>query len=102
MNALPTLTKDERLCNLEHAMAARRARAELRRSLKAGNITLDAALEDPRAQRLYVRQLLASLPGVAQRHAGEIMVRLDIAPNRRVHGLGPRQRERLVAFFENK
>lgn len=99
-STLPTLTTEQRRDNLERAMAVRHARAELRRDLKAGRITLTAALDDPRAQRLHVRQLLASLPGVAQRRAGEIMFRLDIAPSRRVHGLGPRQRERLIELFD--
>lgn len=99
MNTLPTLTTEQRRDNLERAKAARRARAELRRDLKAGRITLMDALDDPRAQRLHVRQLLTALPGVAQKRAGEIMCRLDIMPNRRVHGLGSRQREQLIELF---
>ena len=99
MNTLPTLTTEQRRDNLERAKAARRARAELRRDLKAGRITLMDALDDPRAQRLHVQQLLTALPGVAQKRAGEIMCRLDIMPNRRVYGLGSRQRERLIELF---
>lgn len=99
MNTLPTLTTEQRRANLERAKAARRARAELRRDLKTGRIAPADALDDPRAQRLYVRQFLASLPGVAQKRAGEIMCRLDIDPSRRVNGLGSRQRERLIEML---
>lgn len=101
-NNLPALTDEQRRANLERAKEARRARAELRRELKTGRISLAAALDDQRAQRLYVRQLLTSLPGIAQQRAGEIMCRLDIAPGRRVHGLGSRQRERLIDMFDGK
>lgn len=102
MSNLPTLTIEQRRANLERAKEARRSRAELRRDLKAGRLTLTDALDDPRAQRLHVQQLLTALPGVAQRRAGEIMCILNIVPSRRVHGLGPRQRERLVAFFSDR
>ena len=54
MNTLPTLTTEQRRANLERAKEARRARAELRRDLKTGRIAPADALDDPRAQRLYV------------------------------------------------
>lgn len=100
MNPVPTLTDEERRRNLELAMEARRTRAELRRQLKAGQVSLADALEDERAQRMYVCQLLASLPGIAQSRAETIMLNLGIAPNRRVHGLGKRQRAELIALGE--
>lgn len=87
MTTLPTLTDEQRHRNLELAMEARRARAELKRQLKAGQVTLADALDDERAQRMYVRQLLASLPGIAS--------------ERRVHGLGKRQRSALIALSES-
>lgn len=101
MYALPTLTAEQRRHNLELAMEARQARAELKRQLKAGQVTLADALDDERAQRMYVRQLLASLPGIAQSRAEGIMRSLGIAPERRVHGLGKRQRSALIALSEN-
>ena len=101
MNTLPTLTTEQRRDNLERAKAARHARAELRRDMKSGNITVSDAISDPRAQRLYVRQFLASIPGIAQKRAEKIMCRLGIAPNRRVHGLGNQQRAELLSLFDN-
>lgn len=101
MTTLPTLTDEQRRHNLELAMKARHARAELKRQLKAGQVTLADALDDERAQRMYVRQLLASLPGIAQSRAEEIMRRLGIASERRVHGLGKRQRSALIALSES-
>lgn len=100
MNTLPTLTDEQRRHNLEIAMEARHARAELKRQLKAGQVSLVDALDDERAQRMYVRQLLASLPGIAQSRAVGIMNSLGIAPKRRVHGLGRRQRAELIALSE--
>lgn len=102
MSNVPTLTKEERLRNLELAKAARQERAVLRQKMKAGQVSLADAMSEPCAQRMYVRQLLASLPGIAQSRAEGIMRRLDIAPSRRVHGLGPRQRERLADYFDKR
>lgn len=101
MTTLPTLTDEQRRRNLELAMEARQARVELKRQLKAGQVTLADALDDERAQRMYVRQLLASLPGIAQSRAEGIMLNLGIASKRRVRGLGSRQRAKLIALSEN-
>lgn len=102
MSNLPTLTDEQRRVAVEHAVIARRERANLKHELKSHQLSIGDALDDPRAQRLRVCQLLKSLPGIGEKRAGEIMCRLDIAPNRRVHGLGPHQRERLAAFFSDR
>lgn len=100
-NGLPELTDDERRRNLERAMEARRARAELKQYVKAGKLSLAEALDDSRASRLTVRQLLMSVPGIGAKKAGRIMLACGIAPSRRVNGLGPRQREALLSMQEN-
>lgn len=100
MTTLPTLTDEQRRHNLELAMKVRRACAELKHQLKTGQVSLVDALDDERAQRMYVRQFLMSLPGIAQSRADGIMHSLGIAPKRRVHGLGRRQRAELIAVSE--
>lgn len=102
MNAVPTLTTEQRRDALAQAAEARRARAELRRDMKAGRIEPTAALDDPRAQRLHVRQFLSAIPGIGERRADKMMLRLRIAQNRRVRGLGHRQRDGLIASLTEK
>ena len=64
-----------------------------------------AALSDERAAGIKVEELLRSMPGIGKRNAERIMALCEIAPNRRVRGLGRRQRERLgdaVAHWDPK
>ncbi len=95
-NDVPERSPEQRKESLELAMVARRRRAELRRDMKAGKLTLANALEDDRAQRLHVRQLLMSLPGIGSARAATIMRDAGIGDGRRVRGLGPRQRENIL------
>lgn len=94
---MPKLTKEERLRNLELAMAARRARVELKALMKSGGISLADALNDSRARRMRVKEFLTSLPGVGDKKAEAIMLALGIASNRRIAGLGSAQRAALAA-----
>lgn len=58
-----------------------------------------------RAAGIKVEELLRSMPGIGKRNAERIMALCEIAPNRRVRGLGRRQRERLgdaVAHWDPK
>jgi len=49
-----------------------------------------------------VSAVLEALPGVGKVRARKIMERLDISASRRVKGLGPKQRESLLAEFAKK
>jgi hypothetical protein len=99
--ALPTLTPEQRQVALEKAREARAARSALLASLKEGTITLADLLdrEDDTARRTKVNQVLRTLPGVGQARAAAIMERAGIMADRRVGGLGARQRELLLAEF---
>lgn len=97
----PTLTDEERSRALELAMQARRERTRLKQYMKAGRVSLADALGEECARRLPVRQLIASVPGIGVSKAERIMLALHIAQNRRAGGLGPRQREALLALEES-
>ena len=84
--ALPQLTDEQRAAALEKAAAARRSRAELKES--------DEALA-----KLKVSALLEALPGVGKVRAAALMEQFEIAPSRRVRGLGERQRAALLNEF---
>ena len=101
--ALPQLTEEQRAAALEKAAAARRARAELKDRLKRGGTTLGEVLKqsdsDEVLGKMKVSALLEAMPGVGKVRAAQIMERLEIAPSRRLRGLGDRQRKALLAEF---
>ena len=104
--ALPQLTEEQRAAALEKAAAARRVRAELKERLKRGgtNLTdvLKAAESDEVLGKMKVSALLEALPGVGKVRAQQIMERLEIAPSRRLRGLGERQRKALLTEFSGE
>ena len=100
-NQPPTRTDEERNRALELAMKARRERTRLKQFMKAGKVPVAEALDNEYARRIPVRQFLMSVPGIGAVKAEQIMLALDIAPTRRVGGLGTRQREALLSLEEN-
>jgi hypothetical protein len=104
--ALPQLTEEERAAALEKAAAARRARAELKERLKRGGTDLKEVLAasdtDEVLGKMKVAALLEALPGVGKVRAAQTMERLEIAPSRRLRGLGERQRKALLAEFSTE
>ena len=102
--ALPQLTDEQRAAALEKAAAARRARAELKDRLKRGGTNLKQVLKDAETNEVFgkmkVSALLEALPKVGKVKAQEIMTELEIAPTRRLRGLGDRQRKALLAKFD--
>jgi hypothetical protein len=102
---LPVLTDEQRKQALEKAAVARRKRAELKGQLKSGKLSLTDVLSrqgDDTVGKMKVSAVLEALPGVGKVRARKIMERLDISASRRVKGLGPKQRESLLAEFAKK
>jgi transposase len=104
--ALPQLTEEQRAAALEKAAAARRVRAELKERLKRGGTTLTEVLKSAESDeilgKMKVSALLEALPGVGKVRAQQIMERLEIAPSRRLRGLGDRQRKALLSEFSGE
>ncbi len=102
--ALPQLTPEQRAAALEKAGQARKVRAELKERLKRGGTDLKQVLHDSSSDevlgKMKVSALLESLPKVGKVKAQEIMTELEIAPTRRLRGLGDRQRKALLARFD--
>lgn len=102
--ALPQLTDEQRAAALAKAAAARRARAELKEKLKKGGTNLKQVLTDAETDevlgKMKVSALLEALPKVGKVKAQEIMTELEIAPTRRLRGLGDRQRKALLERFD--
>lgn len=100
----PQLTDEQRAAALEKAAASRRARAELKDRLKRGDTTLTQVLTDAATNdvigKTRVSEVLTALPKVGKIRAQAIMTELEIAPTRRLRGLGDRQRQALLEKFD--
>jgi hypothetical protein len=101
--APPQLTDDQRKAALAKAAEARRARAEMKELLRTGSLTLgevfDRAATDDIVANTKVFAVLISLPGFGKIKAKRLMEDLGIAENRRIRGLGDRQRAKLLEIF---
>lgn len=95
----PTLSQKQRVEASRLAVANRRRRAEVKRMVKSGDLSLDelfalAAKEECVAQmRAY--DLISALPAIGEVKAERIMKSASIAKTRRIRGLGPKQRAEL-------
>ena len=97
--AIPQLSAEERAKALEKAKEARIKRAEVREKLKTGKLTLKqvvAMKDDPVVGRMKVSTLIETLPGYGKAKSEKIMNELQIAPSRRLRGLGERQEKALL------
>jgi hypothetical protein len=102
--ALPELGPEERRAALVKAAEARRIRAELKQMLKAGEVSIEQVLERSGAAdalaKMKVSDVIEAMPAYGPVKARRLMEQLDIAPTRRLRGLGPRQRAALLATFD--
>ncbi|OFW66861.1 MAG: integration host factor [Actinobacteria bacterium RBG_16_68_21] len=95
----PILSPEQRAAALEKAGAARRGRAEVRESLRTGGFSLQDVLmrsDEEIIGGMKVKAVLTALPGLGKVKSYRLMERLGIADNRRVRGLGPKQRKALI------
>lgn len=99
----PSLSDDERAAARDKAIEVRRARAELKERLKAGEIGLAEvfarAQDDPVVAGIKMSKVLESLPAVGKVKAKRTMETIGIAASRRVRGVGQNQREALLDAF---
>lgn len=99
----PQLSDQERAAALARAAEARRVRAEVKELLKTGSLTFSELLERAESDDLIggikVEALLAAMPGTGKVKAKRLMEKYEIADNRRLRGLGERQRAALLAEF---
>jgi hypothetical protein len=100
---IPPLSDEQRQLARHAATEARRRRAEVKQALRTGRRSLAEVLaqaeQDDVVAHTKVVDVLKSLPRVGAVRATRVMERLDIAPNRRLRGLGKHQTAALVAEF---
>lgn len=100
---IPQLTTEQLQAARAAATEARRKRADLKQQVRSGELSLAKALDlacgDEVLAHVKVVDLLKALPRVGEKRASLVMERLDIAPNRRIRGLGRHQLAGLRAEF---
>lgn len=103
MTQPPKLTDEQRKAALAKAAEARRVRAEVKELLKTGSLRLSELFEraeaDPLVAGLKVESLIAAMPGTGKIKAKRLMESIGISENRRIRGLGDKQKEALLAEF---
>jgi len=96
----------DRLAASRRAVAARRARASLKRDVATRVIppqdVLRRAFADPAspAGTMRVTEFLTSLPAIGEGKRDRILAELEISPVKRLGGLGARQRRALRRFLD--
>ena len=95
----PTLTQQQRVEASRLAVANRRRRAEVKRLVKCGELSLEELFELARREECVAQMraydLISALPAIGEVKAERIMSRAAIAKTRRIRGLGPKQRAEL-------
>lgn len=99
----PKLSEEARAAALAKATEARQARRELKQMLKMRSLTLAEVLEkadqDEIVGKTKTLAVIESLPGVGKVKARRVMEEIGIAENRRLRGLGQKQRDELLERF---
>lgn len=99
----PELTPEQRTAALARAGEARRVRAEVKELLKTGSMSIaelfEKAEKDDLIAGIKAERLIAAMPGMGKIKAIRLMESLGIADNRRLRGLGDKQREALLKEF---
>jgi hypothetical protein len=99
----PKMTDEQRGAALARAGEARRVRAEVKQLLKTGSLSLadvfDRAAEDDLIAGIKVSAVVVSMPHMGKIKAKRLLEELGIAENRRLRGLGSRQKEALLESF---
>ncbi len=96
----PKLSDEQRAAALAKAAEMRRIRAGVREALGTGDMTLTEVLErsdEEGVGGIKVKAILTALPGLGKVKSFRLMDELGISENRRVRGLGRKQREALLA-----
>jgi hypothetical protein len=99
----PKMTDEQRAAALGRAAEARRVRAEIKQLLKTGSLSLpdvfERAEEDDLVGGIKVSALVVSMPHMGKVKAKRLLEDLGIADNRRLRGLGSRQKAALLDSF---
>lgn len=94
--------RHQQMQSLRRAAAARKARAELRRAMREGEIDPYGLIrgEYPEHEEVVVKwridQLINAVPGIGPATAQEIFEMMPVSPTQRLHSLSNERRDRLA------
>ncbi len=99
----PQISDEQRKAALEKAGQARTKRAEMKALLQTGSLSLPDVFVEAESDDIVagtkVYPLLVAMPGMGKVKAMRLMEQCQIADNRKIRGLGARQRECLLEHF---
>jgi hypothetical protein len=97
----PERSQQQRMEALQRANHIRTQRAQLKRDLRAGTVTIDALLLQPPAflETAKVVELLLAVPKYGRVKANKVLQTCRISPSKTVGGLSERQRAEIVALL---
>jgi hypothetical protein len=100
--ATPERSLDQRMDALSTANEVRTLRAQLKRDLKAGRVSIDALLltPPPYLETAKVFDMLLAVPKVGRVKATKILHSCQVSPNKTFGGLSERQRAELAGRLD--
>lgn len=100
----PTRSHDQRMSALKHANEIRVARAELKRNIRAGSLSILDVLEDPAADvaGMKILSVLVAVPKLGEVKARRILQLLQISERKTLGGISDRQRSVLADYFRDR
>lgn len=105
LSVAPERSTEQRLSALERANEIRGHRAQLKRDLAAGRVTVAALLAaeslDARLETMKVFDLLVAAPKYGRVRVNQTLQRCRISPSKTLGGMSPRQRLELVGLLRS-
>ena len=100
-SAAPERSLHQRMDALQRANAIRTRRAQLKRDLKAGRVSIDRLLSQPPdfVETAKVFDMLLAVPKYGRVKVNKILTTCRISPSKTIGGLSERQRTELVALL---
>ena len=97
----PERSLDQRMEALKRANDVRVHRAQLKKDLKDGRVSIEAILLDPPdyVETAKVLDMLMAVPKFGRVKAARLLNQCRISPSKTIGGLSHRQRAELVALF---
>lgn len=97
----PDRSHDQRLAGLERANDVRSRKAQTKRDLKSGAVSIHALLTDPPywIRTAKVGEILMAVPKVGRVKASKLTTQCRISPSRSIGALSQRQREELISLL---
>jgi hypothetical protein len=100
-SSAPERSLNQRMDALQRANAIRTRRAQLKRDLKAGRVSIHTLLLDPPEylETAKVFDMLLAVPKYGRVKANKVLGTCRISPSKTIGGLSERQRNELVSLL---